>query len=294
LDDADLAQEVGIARATLDAAQATVKRVRADEARARAVKDQAQRDYQRYSSLSESKSISPENVEKTREKLAVADAESERASAATTESVRQASTAEERLHYADARLTDTRMVSPLDGLVVRRDREPGDIVVPGTSIFQIISLKEMWISAWVDESAMAGLAPGQPAAIIFRSEPKKRYHGKVARLGREVDRETREFKVDVQVDTLPDNWAVGQRAEVYIETGRKSGVIVAPLRAIVWNQGKAGIFVVNDGRARLREVELGLRGMDRVEVTKGLAKNEVCIVNPTADRIKEDQRVRNR
>jgi HlyD family secretion protein len=294
LDDADLAREVGIARATLDAAQATVKRVRADESRARAVKDQAERDYHRYSALSESKSISQENVEKTREKLAVADAEADRASAATTESVRQVTTAEERLLYAEARLADTRIVSPFDGLVVRRDRETGDIAVPGASIFQIISLKEMWVSAWVDESAMSGLSPGQSAAIVFRSEPKKRYEGKVARLGREVDRETREFKVDVRIYTLPDNWAVGQRAEVYIETARKSGVTTAPLRAVVWNRGKAGVFVVDDGHARLHEVALGLRGIDKVEVIKGLSKNDLCVVDPVAARIKEGQRVRNR
>lgn len=292
LDDADLAQEVGIARATLEAAEETVRRVKTDEARARAVKEQAQRDVQRYSALVESHSISQENVEKTREKLAVADADAERAAAATTESVRLAKTAQERLLYSEARLADTRIVSPFDGLVVRRDRETGDVAVPGASIFQIISLKEMWISAWVDESAMAALAPDQPASIVFRSEPKKKYRGTVARLGREVDRETREFKVDVRVETLPNNWAVGQRAEVYIETGRKTGVITVPLKAIVWNKGKAGVFVANSGRAAFRAVTLGLRGIERAEVVTGLKQGDLCIVNPTALHIKEGQRVR--
>lgn len=291
LDDADLAREVGIARATLEAAQETVNRVKTDEARARAVKEQAQRDFQRYSSLVESKSISQENVEKTREKLAVADADADRAAAATTESVRQVKAAEERLLYAEARLADTRIVSPFDGLVVRRDRETGDVAVPGASIFQIICLKEMWVSAWVDESAMAALAEGQPASIVFRSEPKKKYRGTVARLGREVDRETREFKVDVRVETLPDNWAVGQRAEVYIETARKTGVIAIPLRAVVWDKDKPAVFVVNSGRAQLCAVTLGLRGIDKVEVVKGLAEGDLCIVNPTVKGIKEGQRV---
>jgi len=97
-------------------------------------------------------------------------------------------------------------------LITRRDRDVGDIVVPGAPIFKLVSTKEMWVSAWVDETAMAGLAKGQPARVVFRSEPKKNYEGKVSRLGSEVDRETREFLVDVGVDTLPENWAVGQRA----------------------------------------------------------------------------------
>ena len=145
-------------------------------------------------------------------------------------------------------------------------------MVPGASIFLLVSLKEMWISAWVDESAMDGLAPGQPARVVFRSKPQKEYRGKVTRLGQEVDRETREFRVDVGVDSLPKNWGVGQRAEVYIETGRKSAVTNVPLQAIVWRKGKAGVYVANNGRAHWREVSLGLRGLDKVEITKGSQK----------------------
>ena len=82
---------------------------------------------------------------------------------------------------------------------------------------EIISLDELWIRAWVDETAMPHVAQDQKARVVFRSEPEKSYPGTVSRLGREMDRETREFLVDVRVEQLPGNWAVGQRAEVYIE-----------------------------------------------------------------------------
>jgi hypothetical protein len=70
---------------------------------------------------------------------------------------------------------------------------------------------------------MARLEPGQPARVIFRSEPDRSYPGRVVRLGRETDRETREFVVDVQPEVLPKNWAIGQRAEVYIEAASRTG-----------------------------------------------------------------------
>ena len=92
------------------------------------------------------------------------------------------------------------------------------MVVPGASLLQIISLEEMWISAWVDETQMPKLAAGQKAQVVFRSEPGQSYPAVVSRLGREADRETREFLVDVRVEKLPANWAVGQRAEVFIQT----------------------------------------------------------------------------
>ena len=218
-----------------------MERTIADEARAKALLEQARLDYNRYSGLLGSKSISQEQMDKTSQNLAVAEAELARASAAIAEARRQQVAARERLHFQQARLAYTRITAPFDGLVVRRDSEVGDIVVPGASIFLLVSSKEMWISAWVDESAMDGLAPGQPARVVFRSKPQEEYRGKVTRLGQEVDRETREFRVDVGVDSLPKNWGVGQRAEVYIETGRKSAVTNVPLQAIVWRKGKAGV-----------------------------------------------------
>ena len=291
LDDSDFKREVTTQEAVLDAAGATVERTIADEARAKALLEQARLDYNRYSGLLDSKSISQEQMDKTSQNLAVAEAELARASAAIAEARRQQVAARERLHFQQARLADTRITAPFDGLIVRRDREVGDIVVPGASIFLLVSVKEMWISAYVDESAMDGLAAGQPARIVFRSKPDQKYSGKVTRLGQEVDRETREFRVDVGVDSLPKNWGVGQRAEVYIETDKKSDATNVPLRAIVWRKGKAGVYVANNGRAHWRDISLGLRGLDKVEVTKGVSKDEKVITGPDPSQLTDGQRV---
>lgn len=291
LDDSDLRREVTTQEAVLNAAEATVERANADEARSKALLQQARLDYDRYSGLLGSKSISQEQMDKTSQNLAVAEAELARATAAIAEARRQRVAARERLHFQQARLAYTRIAAPFDGLIVRRDRELGDIVVPGASIFLLVSPKEMWISAWVDESAMDGLAPGQPARVVFRSKPQKEYRGKVTRLGQEVDRESREFRVDVGVDSLPKNWGVGQRAEVYIETGRKSSVINIPLQALAWRKGTAGVYVANNGRAHWRNVSLGLRGLGKVEITKGLSKDEKVIIGPDPSQLVDGQRV---
>ncbi len=206
LDNRELIGQVNIAEASLNAAKATAERVRTDEVRAKAVLSQAKRDYQRYTKLSESKSISESDLEKNREKLSIAEADMSKASAAITEAMLLVVTAEKNLLYH---------ISPFDGLVVRRNMEAGDIVVPGASVLELISTAEMWVSAWVDESAMSGLAADQPVRIVFRSTPSESYPGKVARLGREVDRETREFLVDVRTEHLPELGCRTTRRNLY-------------------------------------------------------------------------------
>ena len=277
LDDGELKQLVAIAEAALAGAQASVERIEADEARARAVEQQARLNHQRTIELLATKVAAQADLDKALEQLQVAEADLKRSQAAITEARRQAVTAEKTLLQQRERLGYAALSSPYAGLIIRRERDPGGVVVPGSAILELISTNEIWVSAWVDETAMSALAPGQPARVVFRSEPTKAFPGEVARLGRETDRETREFLVDVRVKELPANWTVGQRAEVWVETGRKSPALAIPAGCLQWRDGQPGVFVEEGSRAKWRAVTLGLRGRELVEVAQGLVAGELVL-----------------
>jgi HlyD family secretion protein len=217
LDDAELRQQVAIAQASFAAAKQTAQRVEADLARSEAVLAQARLDEKRLKGLLASSAVSQTDADKAAEALKVAEADLKRSNAAIAEAQGLVLVAEKTMLHRQEQLAFTQITAPYDGLIIRRDREPGEMLVPGATLMELISLDELWIRAWVDETEMPKLAPGQKARVVFRSEPQKNYPGVVSRLGREMDRETREFLVDVRVEQLPVNWAVGQRAEVYIQ-----------------------------------------------------------------------------
>lgn len=278
LDNAELQQQVAVARASLAATRAGVDRIGSDQDRAQAVLRLGQAEQKRYDELAERKLASESERDKANETLGVAQAELKRSKLSVTEYQKQVVSAEKNLRLREEQLAFTELRSPYDGLVVRRDRDPGVVVVPGSSILQLIDTREMWISAWVDETSMAPLTVGQSARVVFRSEPELSYPGQVARLGREVDRETREFLVDVRVQQLPTNWAVGQRAEVFIETGRYQDVLTIPQQFLLWRAGKSGVMVNEDGKAHWRDIRLGLQGLRHSEVIEGLAADEQIII----------------
>lgn len=278
LEDGELRAQVALAGASLAAARATAERVQVDEARAEAVAQQARLERQRITELANQNVSSPAELDKAIEQWRVAETDLQRARAATLEARQQVAAAEKNLDYQRERLTFTRIVSPYAGLITRRDRDPGGVVVPGSSLLQLVSTNELWVSAWVDETAAAALTVGQPARVVFRSAPERSYPGEVARLGRETDRETREFLVDVRVRELPPNWTIGQRAEVFIETGRRSDALALPARFLRWREGRPGVFVAQNGKAVWRDVTLGLRGPDTVEIAQGLAAGDRVIL----------------
>ena len=291
LDDSEFRQQVEMARSALDAARATVERMQADAVRSQAILEQSRIEYRRRESLFASKSIAANEIDKRKEELKVAEADVEKTRAAVVEARKNLVVAQNTVDYHLARLNDTRIAAPFDGLIVRRDRDSGDIVVPGTSIFLLISTRSLWVRAWVDETEMQRLAEGQPADVAFRAEPGTVYRGKVVRIGRETDRETRELLVDVEVERLPQLWAVGQRADVFIRSDRRAGVTIVPSRAVMRKQGETGVMADRNGRAVWQPVTLGLRGRDRVEVLAGLSPGDTVVYPQGPDPIPEGRRI---
>ena len=291
LDDSEFRQQVEIARSALDAAKATVERMQADAVRSQAILEQSRIEYRRRESLFTSKSIAANEIDKRKEELKVAEADLEKTKAAVVESRKNLVVAQNTVDYQLARLGDTLIAAPFEGLIIRRDRDPGDVVVPGTSIFLLISTQSLWVRTWIDETEMQRVTEGQRARVVFRAEPETIYIGKVARLGRETDRETREFLVDVEIERLPRNWSVGQRADVFIETAHKDGVTIVPSQLIVRNQGEIGVIKNHDGRAVWQPVKVGLRGHAQVEIVAGLSPGDIVVYNQGPDLVPEGRRL---
>ncbi|TWU64573.1 Macrolide export protein MacA [Crateriforma conspicua] len=290
LDSSELNQQVAIAEANVEAAQAAIQRLNADKQRAVVVLTQAEKNFKRVEQLASRDATSQGDLDQAAEALGVAVADVSRAEAGINEGQKGLVSAEKNLQYQQARLSDTVIVAPFDGMVVKRSREPGDVVVPGSSVLTVISTKELWISAWVDETQMSKLDAKQTARVVFRSEPERSFPAKVARLGREADRETREFIVDVRVLELPKNWAVGQRAEAYVTVGQPAEVPLIPKRFLVRQNGQDGVFVHQDGIANWRPVALGIDTDEAIGALDGVDAGDQLLMPASPGGALTDQR----
>lgn len=284
LDDEDLAQQVRMATAVIGSSEATLGRFRAEIEQAKSTFTKSEADFVRSQKLSEANSISQSELDQSKEAFDLAKSGLLRAEANLLEAEQQVQLNRETLKFQEERLDDATLLAPFDGLVIERERDAGAIVVPGSPILQLISLDELWVSAWVDETEMDQLKDQQPAKIVFRSQPTEAYEGVVARLGKQSDRETREFTVDVRALKLPETWAIGQRAEVYIETARVENCVWIPAGFLLKHGDQHGVYLAVGGVAEWRAVKIGIEGRDRVEILEGLVGSEIIIKpsQPTA------------
>jgi len=279
LDDRQFKLQVEVAQANLETVESTVNKLHKDLEYNKAVLDNAEINFNRYKQLISKKAVSQQIFDNAIEERGMAIAKYSHAKEAVIEGENKIIEAEKLLELRKSQLDDCRIRAPFDGIITNRDRDPGDIVIPGSAILSLISTNILWIKAWVGETSLTKIKVGQPARIIFRSDPDHVYSGKVARIAIKVDIETREFIVDVSVSKLPLNWAIGQRAEVYIETAKKDNVLCIPGKYIKWENNIPGVYVDDNGYSLWNSVKTGLHNGNFIEIVKGLHKGE-NIVNP--------------
>jgi len=216
LDNSQLKADLNLADASLKTAKLTTIKLKNDLDYNTAIYDNALNKYNRLKKLVEGNAVSRQQFDNSIEELKAAGSKVEYAKYAVLESEQKIVESEKNLEVKKSKVDDCYIKAPFDGIIINRNLDPGDVVVPGTSIMTIISPKVLWIKSWVNESEFSKVELGEPAKIIFRAEPNVNYTGEVSRIAKDVDSETREFVVDVVLKELPTKWAIGQRAEVYI------------------------------------------------------------------------------
>ena len=261
-------------------AQAASLRLESEQKRADVALAYAEHEEERSRKLASAGAISARDFDLAVQQLALARAEATRVQAAQGEGRHSVEVAKGGLAFRKAVATRTALVSPFEGLVIRRFHDPGDPVAVGATVLRVVATDRLWVRAWIDETALGKLAEGQLAQVIFPADPEHALGGRVDRIGREADRQTHEVLVDVLLDAIPERVAIGQRADVRIELGRSKETLRAPLSFIRRDGQSAFCLVDRGGRIAQVAVKLGAVGVGWVEILTGLRDGDTLLDSP--------------
>lgn len=272
LDAAELEKTLAAAQANLALLSATRKRLEAEADKAAAVSKWARAEARRISALYKEGSVSKSDNDRAEREADTAQADEARARAALEENTQASAAAEAEVESLEEKLAKSVLKAPMDALVIRREVERGDVVTMNESVFTLVATGEMWVRTWVDEGFLGELKAGQGARVEWVSGQSGCNAGKVKRIGREVDRETHELLVDVVLSSVCEQFAVGQRARIWIELARTEARVRAPREFVYgadsdspWVFVKAGPFITRSG------VRIGFHGLDQFAIEDGVS-----------------------
>lgn len=183
------------------------------------------------------------------------------------------------------RLDYYRLTAPMDGIVLKEDGEVGDMIDPGTILYRVGLPKPLWVVAEVNEEDIPRVKLGQKALLRTDAFASQLLTGFVKQITPAGDPIAKTFRVRIG---LPEDTPlhVGMSVEANIIAREKADVVLVPANAV---RGSS-VFVVENGRARMRQAEVGLRGTRFVEIAKGVNENE-WVIAPAVAGIKDGQRV---
>ncbi len=179
------------------------------------------------------------------------------------------------LRRAYSKLSDTVLRAPFDGYVIRRLADEGDMAraFPPTIVLVVTKIDPIRVYAEVPETGMAEIQVGRPVTIRADVIPDRVWKGRITSIRPDVDRITRTAKLVVQIPNKDGTLLPGMSGSIRIDLPPVT--TLALRRAYLATRpadGKSSVFIVSNGKAMLRPIELG-RSMNAewVEVTKGLA-----------------------
>jgi len=176
-------------------------------------------------------------------------------------------------HYASA----VGVASPLDGVVVERPVALGQMVEPQDTMFVIMDLRTVWVQVDVYERNLNQIKVGQKVSAVVEAWDGRAFEGTIQSIGAVLDRRSRTIKVRVVLANLDGALKPGMFAKVVLagSTGEPRDGIYVPATAIQRDGDESIAFVpTGDTAFQLRQVELGARSGDWIEVTRGLSLGE--------------------
>ena len=159
--------------------------------------------------------------------------------------------------------------APFDGYVAERLVSPGQFVQPQAPVMRIVRLQPLKLTAEVPEKFAPWIETGREMAVKVDAFPQQVFAGRVVRIAPGVNLRSRAFAIEGEVPNPDGKLKPGTFARVQITTDHVERAVTIPVAAVQSRYGTNRVFVVKDGQLAGREVVLGDRLGDRVEVSAG-------------------------
>ncbi|MBM2813561.1 MAG: efflux transporter, family, subunit [Ignavibacteria bacterium] len=174
---------------------------------------------------------------------------------------------------AEKQLADTYIKATISGAAATKDINVGGTIAPGMRVTQVVDLSKLKIKINVNENDVAKIIVGKRVDVRIDAYPDKIFEGKIATIGLFAGINVRTYQVEVLLDNRNTHEIKsGMFARCQIMTQSNENALIVPETAVTLNNdGSANVFVIDNGKAFLKKVIVGLKNAGKYEITSGIA-----------------------
>lgn len=171
---------------------------------------------------------------------------------------------------ARARLEKTRIVAPFDGICGLRRVSPGEYVAVGQALASLEAITELKVDFRLPEGALPDLRPGQALTVELDAFPGETFAGELYAVEPRIADDTRSVGLRARLANPDQRLRPGLFARVRLQVGTPQPTLTIPEQAIFPRGGRQLVYVIEDGHAVQREIQIGQRSNGQVAVLSGL------------------------
>lgn len=176
-------------------------------------------------------------------------------------------------------LADTKLYSPINGVLIKKLAEVGEITGVGIPVLVVSDIRKVKISSYIPENELHNIKLGQSANVSITSLDTV-YKGKIAEVGSAADAASRAFSVKIEVENPDLLIRPGMIAEIRILSGEQQELLAVPAMAVLQDINEQYyVYVVDTLKliAFRRNVKTGKLINDQIVITSGIQKNETIV-----------------
>lgn len=167
------------------------------------------------------------------------------------------------------------LTAPIDGFVLNLYAGVGEIVEAGSNILEIGDARQILVRGVAYETPnISAIKMGQGVEVHLDIDPSRHIEGKVQRINRVIDTESRTFSVYALIDTPEADIQLGLQGTMEVFTGDDVPVLVVPKSAVLGELGSHFVYVIKGKKVEKRDVAIGSKSSHHIEIKKGLFPNE--------------------
>jgi len=178
------------------------------------------------------------------------------------------------MKLAARQLRDAEIRAPFDGYVERRLVNLGELVKAQMPVMAIVRLDPLKVIAEIPEKMAPWIADGRPVELRVDAYRDRTFTGTVTRISPAVNTSTRAFPFEAIVPNPEAVLKPGTFARVHVESGKVDNVLTLPYAALQYRYGVNRVFVVSGDRLAVRELQVGERLGERIEILSGVKAGE--------------------
>jgi RND family efflux transporter MFP subunit len=241
-----------------------LRRVEAAQRQAEATLANAKAEYSRKETLYKEELVTRQQFDDVVTRLALAEAEVDRA--------------KEALAIARERYSKTRILAPMAGFISEKKISQGEFVKNGTPLYVLVQIDPLKLLFTVSEKDIGKLKVNQDVQFLVDAYPGREFKGKVSIIYPTMDERTRTLQVEARAANPERLLKPGLFAKVILFTAESQEMVVVPVTSILYEGKDMKVYVVEGDRARLRNVKLGNKYEDLMEVVEGIKGGETLVV----------------